>query len=143
MAEVKSVQEPKTGKIGFSIKASVLGSIVAGIIFGIAMQMMGKLGMVAMLVGSESIAVGWIIHLVISLIFGLGFGIIESGRKNIYGLALIYGIILWVIGPLLIMPTMLGMGVMIGAAFTGAQLMNLMTHIGFALILAFVYKKTK
>ncbi|MCF6137430.1 hypothetical protein [Pseudalkalibacillus berkeleyi] len=142
MAEVKSVNQANTLSMGTSLKASAIGGVVAGIVFGIFMQMMGKLPMVAMLVGSESVAVGWFVHLMISVIFGLGFGVIASGRKNLYGLALIYGIVLWVVGPLLLMPTMLGMGVMIGQAFTGAQLMNLMTHVGFALILAFVYSKT-
>ncbi|WP_349407421.1 hypothetical protein [Pseudalkalibacillus sp. SCS-8] len=142
MAEVKSVNETNPLTMGTSLKASAIGGIVAGIVFGLFMQMMGKLPMVAMLVGSESVAVGWFVHMVISVIFGLGFGALASGRSNIYGLAIIYGIVLWIIGPLLIMPAMLGMGVMIGKAFTGAQLMNLMTHIGFALILAFVYNKT-
>ncbi|MGM7701511.1 hypothetical protein ACSVDE_07260 [Pseudalkalibacillus sp. Hm43] len=142
MAEVKSMSETNPLTMGTSLKASAIGGVVAGIIFGIFMQLMGKLPMVAMLVGSESVAVGWFVHMVISVIFGLGFGVLASGRKNIYGLAIIYGIVLWVVGPLLIMPAMLGMGVMIGQAFTGAQLMNLVTHLGFALILAFVYSKT-
>ncbi len=142
MAEVKSMNETNPLTMGTSLKASAIGGVVAGIIFGIFMQMMGKLPMVAMLVGSESVAVGWFVHMVISVIFGLGFGVLASGRNNIYALAIIYGIVLWVVGPLLIMPAMLGMGVMIGQAFTGAQLMNLVTHLGFALILAFVYSKT-
>jgi hypothetical protein len=142
VAEIKSMNETNPLIMGTSLKASAIGGVVGGIVFGIFMQMMGKLPMVAMLVGSESLAVGWFVHMVISVIFGLGFGVIASGRGNVYGLAIIYGIVLWVVGPLLIMPAMLGMGVMIGQAFTGAQLTNLMTHTGFALILVFVYSKT-
>lgn len=124
-----------------SLKASVIGGIVAGIIFGIVMHMMGMIPMIASMMGSESVVVGWIIHMIISLIFGLGFGVMALKSKSIYLLGIIYGIILWVIGPLVIMPMMMGMGTNLMQAFTPDMLMSLMTHIGFALILSFVYKK--
>jgi uncharacterized membrane protein YagU involved in acid resistance len=142
MAEVNNVTEVKTGKMGKSIKASLIGGAVAGFLFGILMQMMGKISMIAMMMGSDSLVVGWIIHMMISLIFGAGFGVLAARREKVYGLATVYGIILWVVGPLLIMPAMMGMGVMLGQAFTAENLMNLMTHVVFALILAFVYKKS-
>jgi uncharacterized membrane protein YagU involved in acid resistance len=142
MAEVNHVTDVKTGNMGQSIKASLIGGVVAGVLFGILMQMMGKISMIAMMMGSDSLVVGWIIHMMISLIFGAGFGVLAARREKVYGLAIVYGIILWVIGPLLIMPAMMGMGVMLGQAFTADNLMNLMTHVVFALILAFVYKKS-
>jgi hypothetical protein len=42
---------------------------------------------------------------------------------------LVYGIIWWVLGPLVIMPMMMGMGVQFAAAFTGPMLMSLMGHL--------------
>jgi uncharacterized membrane protein YagU involved in acid resistance len=142
MAEVNNVTEVEKVNMGKSIKASLIGGAVAGVLFGILMQMMGKISMIAMMMGSESLVVGWIIHMMISLIFGAGFGVLAARREKVYGFAIIYGIVLWVIGPLLIMPAMMGMGIMLGQAFTAENLMNLMTHIVFALILAFVYKKS-
>jgi hypothetical protein len=124
-----------------SLKASVIGGIVAGIIFGIVMHMMGMIPMIASMMGSESVVVGWVIHMIISIIFGLGFGILALKTKNIYLLGIIYGIILWIIGPLVIMPMMMGMGTNLTQAFTPDMLMSLMTHIVFSLILSFVYKK--
>ncbi len=142
MTEVDHVTKVKTVNMGKSIKASLIGGTVAGILFGILMQMMGKISMIAMMMGFDSLVVGWIIHMMISLIFGAGFGVIASGREKVYSLATVYGIILWIVGPLLIMPAMMGMGVMLGQAFTPENLMNLMTHVVFSFILAFVYKKS-
>jgi uncharacterized membrane protein YagU involved in acid resistance len=139
MSETKVVT--KTNTIGRSLKASLYGGIVAGIIFGILMQMMGKLTMIASMMGSSSLAVGWMIHMIISIIFGLVFGIIAVNAKKIMGLSLVYGVILWIIGPLVMMPMMMGMGVNLAQAFAPEQLMNLMTHLLFAVILGFVYKK--
>jgi uncharacterized membrane protein YagU involved in acid resistance len=141
MAEGNNEIEVKTVSMGKAIKASLIGGAVAGVLFGILMQMMGKISMIAMMMGSDSLAVGWIIHMMISLIFGAGFGVLVARREKVYGLATIYGIVLWVVGPLVIMPAMMGMGIMVGQAFTAENLMNLITHIVFALILAFVYKK--
>jgi uncharacterized membrane protein YagU involved in acid resistance len=136
MAETQTVNMAK------SIKASLIGGLIAGILFGIVMQMLGKISMIASMMGSDSLVVGWIIHIIISLIFGVIFGVLAARMEKVYGFAIIYGIILWIIGPLLLMPLMLGMGVMLGQAFSTENLMNLMTHVAFALILAFVYKKT-
>lgn len=123
------------------LKASVIGGIVAGIVFGIFMQMMGKMPMLAGMMGSESIVVGWMIHLVISIIFGVAFGIMAANMKKVYLFGVIYGVIIWIVGPLLIMPLMMGMGTALADALTPGQLMNLATHIMYALILSFVYQK--
>ncbi|WNF36248.1 hypothetical protein RJD24_17635 [Bacillaceae bacterium IKA-2] len=124
------------------IRAGIIGGIVAGIVFGMLMQMMGMIPMVASMVGSESVIVGWIIHMIISIVFGIGFGVIVKTRGSYYKAAVIYGVVLWILGPLVIMPMMMGMGTNLPQAFTPDQLMNLMTHVFFALILAVVYKKT-
>jgi uncharacterized membrane protein YagU involved in acid resistance len=122
------------------LKAAVLGGIIGGIIFGIMMQMMGMIPMIAMMVGSESLFVGWLIHMIISIIFGLGFVILTKFVSNLIIATIIYGVLIWILGPLLIMPMMLGMGPMISQAFAPDQLMSLMTHILFTVILAIVYK---
>jgi uncharacterized membrane protein YagU involved in acid resistance len=123
-----------------SLKATVVGGIIGGIIFGIMMQMMGMIPMIAMMVGSESLVVGWLIHMIISIIFGLGFVILTKFVSNLIIATIIYGVLIWILGPLLIMPMMLGMGTMISHAFAPDQLMSLMTHILFTVILAIVYK---
>ena len=59
--------------------AGVIGGLVGGVVFGVLMQMMGMIGMVAMLVGSDAAAVGWLVHLVISAGSGASFGLLLGG----------------------------------------------------------------
>lgn len=130
---------------GLSLKKAlnygVIGGVVGGIVFGIMMQMMGKMGMIASLGGSESLFIGWIFHMIISIVFGIGFGLLATKvQQNLFLLSIIYGVIIWVVGPLLIMPMMMGMGTNIAQMFEQAQLMNLGTHIFYSLIVAFVFK---
>ena len=57
------------------VKAGSLGGLVGGIIFGGMMGMMGMLPMIAMLVKSESAVVGFFVHIIISIIFGVGYAL--------------------------------------------------------------------
>lgn len=122
------------------LKAAIAGGVIGGIVFGIMMQMMDMIPMIAMMVGSKSLIVGWLIHMIISVMFGVGFVFHTKFVSNLIAATLIYGVVIWILGPLLIMPMMLGMGPMIGHAFAPEQLMSLMTHIFFTVILAVVYK---
>ncbi len=121
------------------VKASLIGSTVAGVLFGIFMQMMGMMPVLASMLGSESLVLAWIMHMMISWIFGLGYGAMTLLSSRYYVLGILHGVIIWVIGPLLVMPMMMGMGPMIGNMFASEQLMNLVTHLAFSLILAAVF----
>jgi uncharacterized membrane protein YagU involved in acid resistance len=108
------------------------------------MAVMGMLPMVASVVGSESALVGFLYHMfnsvVIGAIFGFVFGAISHsyGEGTIYGL--IYGVIWWVLGPLILMPLLLGMGApQFGMAFTPPMLMSLVGHLVYGLITGLVY----
>lgn len=119
----------------------VLGGIGGGIVFGILMHTMEMLEMVASLVGQESAAAGWGVHLVISVVIGVGFALIcgalrpGSGAAIVYGL--VYGAVWWVLGPLVLMPAMLGMGAF--PPIEQPQLMSLVGHLVYGLVLAGVY----
>ena len=47
------------------------------------------------------------------------------------GIGLTYGVIWWVLGPLLIMPTMMGMGPQVGSALSQMNVMSLIGHLMF------------
>ncbi len=121
----------------------VVGSVAGGLVFGAMMAMMGMLPMVAMVVGSESAAVGFLYHMFNSVIIGAIFGLIFGSLSHTYsqGAAwgLLYGVIWWVLGPLVLMPLMLGMGLQFGAAFTPPMLMSLVGHLAYGLITGLVY----
>ncbi|SIS45318.1 hypothetical protein [Salimicrobium flavidum] len=116
-----------------------IGGIAGGTLFGIMMQMQGMLVMLAGTMGSESALVGWLIHMMISIIFGVSFGLLAIVTPNLFTLTIAFSIAIWVIGPLLIMPLMMGMGTNLAAAFTPEQLMSLATHLFYTVITAGVY----
>jgi uncharacterized membrane protein YagU involved in acid resistance len=117
----------------------VLGGLAGGLVFGAMMQALGMIGMIAMLVGSESIAVAWVVHLAISALFGAVYGAVVAPRVTGWGAGLAsglaYGALLWVVGPLLLMPAMMGMPLF--TINTGA-LQSLVGHLLFGLVLGAV-----
>lgn len=101
---------------------------------------MGMLPVIASMVGSNSAVVGFGVHLMISIVIGLGLTVVfgarlltSYGRGALVGLA--YGAIWWVLGPLVLMPAMMGMALF--AINTGA-LMSLMGHLIYGVILGLV-----
>jgi hypothetical protein len=118
----------------------IVGGLAGGVVFGVLMQMMGMIPMVAQLVGSESVAVGWIVHLLISSFAGAVFALFLGSRAGTFGpavgLGLAYGVVWWVVGALLIMPAQLGMPVFV---FNATAWQSLMGHLLFGLVLGLVY----
>lgn len=108
-----------TGRFG----ASVVGGLIAGVVFGLIMQMMlaptpdgGRMPMLAMvgqIVGSPTIGVGWLYHLFNSAVIGAIFGWLLGGRVDNYasglGWGAAYGFAWWILGGLILMPVFLGM----------------------------------
>lgn len=105
------------------IAASIVAGLVAGLVFGTMMHMMmaptpagGRMPMIAMvgqILGSPSVAVGWLYHLFNSAVIGGLFGWLIGPRVRGYGSGLgwgaMYGFAWWILGGLLLMPVMLGM----------------------------------
>src|ERR687885_342508 len=82
------------------IAAGVIGGLVGGLAFG------GM--MVAMLVGSKAVAVGWLVHLAISAFVGASFAMLfgryATSVGSSSGIGVGYGVIWWVLGALILMP---------------------------------------
>jgi len=125
------------------IIGGVVGGVVGGLVFGAMMAVMGMLPMVAMVVGSGSAAVGFLYHMFNSVIIGPVFGLIFGSLSHTYGQGavwgLLYGAIWWVLGPLVLMPLMLGMGLQFGMAFTAPMLMSLLGHLIYGVLTGLVY----
>lgn len=88
---------------------SAAAGLVGAVVFGVMMDAMGTLPVVAGLVGSNLAMVGAVVHMVISATIGVGFGLFGGPMSESYGPAaiagLVYGAIWWVLGPLVIMPS--------------------------------------
>ena len=144
MATVSQMQKSDgvASTLGEKITAGVVGGLAGGLVFGMMMAMMGMLPMIASLAGSSSAAVGFGVHMVISALIGAGFAFLPAlaplsiGAGLLWGV--IYGAIWWVLGPLVIMPLMMGMGLQLHSAFTGPMLLSLMGHAIYGLVLGVV-----
>ncbi len=133
--------------IGFGTRIGngAVAGLAGGVVFGILMAMMGILPMVGMLIGVENAFVGFLVHLVNSAIIGAIFGVLVAGIAGriwpLLGAGMIYGVVWWVLGALIIMPlwlsvtadpTMKDMVLTVGKD----QWMSLMGHVIFGLVAA-------
>jgi hypothetical protein len=128
--------------------AGIIGGVVGGLAFGALMAMMGMLPMVASIVGSKSAVVGFLYHMFNSVVIGAMFGLILGGLSRTYVrgvvFGLLYGVVWWVLGPMILMPLLLGMGSegiasQFGAAFSAPMLMSLVGHLIYGLLTGLVY----
>ena len=125
------------------VNACLVGGVAGGLVFGAMMAMMGMMAMIAKLVGSDSIVVGWLVHLIISAVIGLTFAWWFGGKVDSFATGAKYGLlqgfIWWILGPLVIMPLMLGMGIQVGNALAQGNLLSLMGHLIYGVILGLVF----
>jgi hypothetical protein len=105
------------------VASGAAAGLIAGIVFGTMMQMMqaptpeggqmSMMAMVAMVVHSSSIGVGWVYHLFNSVVIGAVFGWLFGARATTVGSGagwgVLYGIGWWILGAQILMPLALGM----------------------------------
>lgn len=134
---------------GKGILHGIYGGLAGGAVFGAMMAMMGMLPMIGKIMGHPSAGAGFLIHMGISAMIGAGFAAtlgrtagacgIRSGLQR--GLA--YGGLWWLLGPLTLMPLMMGMG--LGANWNAAaavrMLPSLMGHLMYGAILGVTYAR--
>lgn len=120
--------------------AGVVAGLLAGLVYGIVMQMvmvpmaggggmpmagggempmdaggrMPMMAMVAQVVRSDSLAVGWVFLLITGMVMGVIFAWVLGNRATRIGGGIawgaLYGVFWWVLGTLILMPILLGMG---------------------------------
>jgi uncharacterized membrane protein YagU involved in acid resistance len=130
------------------IVVGIVAGLIGGVVFGMMMQMMaapdGKpmMAMVAQVVRSESLVVGWLYHLFNSAVIGGIFGWLLGNRIGGYGAGLLwgalYGIAWWILGGLILMPLFLGMSAfapLMMEMMRPVAMGSLIGHIVFGLVL--------
>lgn len=120
----------------------VVAGLIGGSVFGVQMAAMGMLPMVAEMVGSSSVVVGFILHMLISAVIGGSYSLVadrlpDGWVMSILG-GIVWGIVWWVLGALIIMPLVLGMSDMV-LQVGESQLMSLNGHVMFGIIMAGFY----
>jgi len=125
--------------LGWGAAASLAG----GLLFSLVMLAIGFLPKVALLIGASSALLGFIVHLVISALIGMSFGLLfqheapNLGSGVAWGLT--YGLMWWFLGPLTLMPILLGNPFVWTTAAAGALLPALIGHLLYGAATAFVF----
>lgn len=121
--------------MGNRIPAGIAGAVLAGLVLGVMMLMMGMMTDLSDMLGMDSAAVGWITHLMMSVVFGVVYGALLMAASvklgaNL-GLGAVYGVAIWIMGPLLVMRIMMGDDLLV---FDVELLMMLMGHVIWGLL---------
>ncbi len=131
---------------GSPLRAVLLGAaggLIGGVVFGLMMGMQNMLPMVGMLIGQDNAVIGFVVHMVISAGFGAGYGLVAprlpQGWAVVVGAGAAYGVLLWVVGALILMPLMLGMNEMV-FVIGDMQIFSLIGHLVFGVLLAAAFK---
>lgn len=133
-------------EVSSNLTRGAIAGLAGGAVFGVMMSMMGMIGMIGGLLGEGmmgNIPVSWIVHLIISAIIGAGFGFVASyvgpSLGTLIGAGLGYGLLWWILGPLIIMPSMMGMGLQLSGEGIANALPSLWGHLIYGGITGFTY----
>ncbi len=122
----------------------VLASIAGGLAFTVVMLETGALPTVAGLVGRSSPLVGFGVHMLISAILGATYGLLFRREAYSYGAGLawgsVYGLAWWFLGPLTLMPILLGAGVRWSLSAASAAYPSLIGHLAYGAMTALTYQ---
>lgn len=118
-------------------------SMTGGLLFSIVMYMTGALPRVAGLVGGSSVALGFAVHLVISALIGMSYGVLfrreafNAGAGVAWGL--VYGLVWWFLGHLTLFPVLSGVPFTWTTEAANLGLPSLIGHLVYGAATAFVY----
>ncbi len=128
-----------------SIRNGVYGGLAGGVVFGGLMGMMGMLAMIGGMVGHASALTGFFVHMMMSAmigaVFALTLGRFATDIKRGIWQGLLYGGAWWVLGPLTVMPLLMGMdlGASLNVSAAAHQMPSLMGHLMYGAILGTGY----
>ncbi|GCE30856.1 hypothetical protein KDA_63400 [Dictyobacter alpinus] len=95
-----------------SLLWGAIASLGGGLLFSLVMLATGVLPHIAALIGSSSPITGFVVHLVISALIGMSYGLLFEHEATTVAASLawgtLYGLAWWFIGPLTLLPILLG-----------------------------------
>jgi uncharacterized membrane protein YagU involved in acid resistance len=107
----REVEGPGTRTLR-SLGWGAAASLAGGLLFSLVMVATGFLPQVASLVGGSSPALGFVVHMGISALVGMSYGVLFGYEAPDFGSSvawgLVYGLVWWFLGPLTLMPILLG-----------------------------------
>ncbi len=127
----------------YSLKWGAAASLAGGFLFSLVMMAVGFLPKVASLGGGSSPALGFIVHLFISALIGMSYGLLFRREAPDFGSGvawgLVYGLIWWFVGPLTLMPILLGSQFSWTPEVAGSLLPSLIGHLIYGAATAAVF----
>jgi hypothetical protein len=135
--------EGPASRVLYSLKWSAAAGLAGGLLFSGVMLATGVLPTVASLMGGSSSALGFIVHMCISALVGMSYGVLFQHEAPNFGSGvawgLLYGVIWWFIGPLTLLPILLGGSFTWTTAAAGTLLPLLIGHLLYGAASAFVF----
>jgi uncharacterized membrane protein YagU involved in acid resistance len=138
----REVEGPGTTTLR-SLGWGAAASLAGGLLFSLVMLATGALPRVAAIVGGSAPALGFVVHLVISALIGMSYGVLfqheapNAGASVAWGL--LYGLVWWFLGPLTLFPILLGGTFTWTTTAAGAALPSLIGHLVYGAATAFVF----
>jgi len=127
----------------YSLKWGAAAGLAGGFLFSLVMMAVGFLPKVAGLVGGASPALGFVVHMFISALIGMSYGLLFRHESPDFGSGvawgLVYGLIWWFVGPLTLMPILLGGTFTWTTEAAGALLPLLIGHLIYGAATAVVF----
>ena len=118
-----------------AVGRGALGGLLGGLIFTVVMVQIGFLPTVARLIGSRSPVTGFMTHLVIADLIGASYGLLFRRQSYDLGSALgwgvSYGFFWWILGPLTLLPLLLGAAPQWTAAAAAGLTASLVGHLAY------------
>lgn len=130
-------------RVVFALAWGAAGGVVGGLIYSLAMFDTGILPYVAQIVGGTSPALGFVVHLAISVAIGMTYGVLFAREAPSLGASvgwgLLYGLVWWFLGQMTLFPRFLGEPVDWSIDVASTALPSLVGHLSYGAATAFVY----
>ncbi len=142
--DVGSRDEEGIGTRGLrALGRGAFAGLIGGLVFTIVMLRIGVLPTVARLIGASSPWSGVIVHLVIANLIGASFGLLFLRRSfdigSALGWGLSYGFFWWILGPLTLLPILLGVAPRWTPEIAAALMASLVGHLAYGAALGVAF----
>lgn len=131
-----------------NLRALGLGGAAAlggGLVFSIVMIATESLPTVAELAGGTSPIVGFLVHMFVSVLIGAAYGVLFrhelTSLHTALGWGVVYGAVWWILGPLTLMPLLLGLELQWSLEAATVNFPSLIGHLLYGVVLALVFHR--
>ncbi len=128
-----------------SLGQGALASLAGGLVFSLVLAATDTLPRVAGLMGSATPLIGFGVHMLISTVIGMSYGVLfryeASNPLDSIAWGMVYGLAWWFLGPLTLMPILLGSTFVWTAAAASAALPSLIGHLLYGIVTALVFTR--